>query len=143
MDIYDRIDQAIERKNISRRQLALKAGFPPSSLQSTFDKKSKSFDFKLLRKIKEILNVDYEYLLEDEITDQCLNHVIAVLEDCGFVVERDEKDIEYDEWRITGQNLAVVYTTPVLLGLIEEIEVDANRNRTEYIKRRLNDIMRN
>ena len=39
-DLYNRIDQLLNKKNMSRRQLAKMIGVPPTTLQSAFEKNS-------------------------------------------------------------------------------------------------------
>lgn len=62
MTITERIDSIIQARKMSRRQLAIKAGIPPSSLQSAMER-GKSLSFEMIEKIATALNVSIGDLL--------------------------------------------------------------------------------
>lgn len=62
MTVTERIDCIIQSRKISRRQLAIKAGIPPSSLQSAMAR-GKNISFEMLQKIANALEVDVSELL--------------------------------------------------------------------------------
>lgn len=56
-DLYNRIDQLLNKKNMSRRQLAKMIGVPPTTLQSAFEKNS-NLSVDRLSKIAKALGVE-------------------------------------------------------------------------------------
>ena len=84
MTIVDKIDFILQSKNMSRRKLAIKAGIPPSSLQSAMER-GKNISLDMLIKISNALEVDISELLElKPIPDEILkffngNHEAAML----------------------------------------------------------------
>ena len=62
MTMTEKIDSIIQSKKMSRRQLAIKAGIPPSSLQSAMER-GKNLSLEMLEKIASALNVDMIELL--------------------------------------------------------------------------------
>lgn len=56
-DLYNRIDQLLNKKNMSRRQLAKIIGVPPTTLQSAFEKNS-NLSIDRLSKIAKALDVE-------------------------------------------------------------------------------------
>ena len=61
MTVCERIDALLREKNMSRRQLAIKAGIAPSSLQSAMQRNT-TISLDMLFPISEVLNVDVEFL---------------------------------------------------------------------------------
>lgn len=59
------IDKILKERHMSRRQLAIKAGIPPSSLQSAMER-NKNISFEMLHKIANTLQVDFISLVYDE-----------------------------------------------------------------------------
>lgn len=57
MDMYDRIDELLKEKNISRRKLAIMAGVPPTTLQSAFSRKTVNLSHDTIKKIADALGV--------------------------------------------------------------------------------------
>lgn len=62
MAVYDKIDEFLAQKNMSRRQLAKAIDVPPTTLQSAFEKKS-NLSIGRLKKICAFLNVQIDELL--------------------------------------------------------------------------------
>ena len=60
-----KIDKILESKGISRRQLAISAGIPPSTLQSAFER-NKEIPLSMLTSIADALGVSIYYVLGDE-----------------------------------------------------------------------------
>lgn len=72
MTVVERIDAIIQSRKISRRQLAIKAGIPPSSLQSAMER-GKNISFEMIEKIAMVLGVKIDELLgisEDKETEE-------------------------------------------------------------------------
>lgn len=57
MDIYDRIDDILKEKNLSRRKLAIMAGIPPTTLQSAFSRKTVNLPVDTIKRIADALGV--------------------------------------------------------------------------------------
>lgn len=72
MAVADRIDTILQERGLSRRQLAIKAGIPPSSLQSALER-------------------------GHNITLETLQKIAAAL-DMGFMVKKDG-EVEFYEFR--------------------------------------------
>ena len=62
MDIYNKLDDILKNRGMSRRQLANDAGIPPTTLQSVFARK-KNMTIEMLLNIAKVLNVDIITLL--------------------------------------------------------------------------------
>lgn len=67
MTITERIDAVLQRRNMSRRQLAKAANIPPSSLQSAMER-GKNLSTDMVRKIAKALDVDFVWLCFGEKT---------------------------------------------------------------------------
>lgn len=68
MDMFDRMDELLKEKGMSRRQLALQAGIPVSTLSAAFSRKSKgtrsvSLSNDAIAAIAVALGVSTDYLL--------------------------------------------------------------------------------
>lgn len=64
MSVYEKIDKALQNQKMSRRQLALKAGIPPSTLQSVMERQ-RNITYEMLRKIADALYLRISYLVDD------------------------------------------------------------------------------
>lgn len=62
MTVVERIDSIIQARKLSRRQLAIKAGIPPSSLQSAMER-GRNISFEMIEKIAAALNISVGDLL--------------------------------------------------------------------------------
>lgn len=69
-DIYDRIDELLKKRGWSRRQLAVAAEIPPSTLQSAFDRKTKNLSSDYVSRIAVVLDVNMDDLVDDELKEQ-------------------------------------------------------------------------
>lgn len=56
MTTAERIDSLLKARNMSRRQLAISADIPPSTLQSALER-NRSFSFEMLQRIAKALDV--------------------------------------------------------------------------------------
>ncbi len=65
MDMYDRIDELLKERNMSRRQLAIKAGVPTSTMSNLFARRSESPALNVVMKIAEVLNVSPSAFMSD------------------------------------------------------------------------------
>ncbi|MFR9310677.1 helix-turn-helix domain-containing protein [Hydrogeniiclostridium mannosilyticum] len=73
MAVADRIDTILQERGVSRRQLAIKAGIPPSSLQSALER-GHNITLDMLQKIADALGVPVFLLYDvdifvEEVTD--------------------------------------------------------------------------
>ena len=57
MDVDSRIDAILKEKKMSRRQLAIAAGIPESTLAASFSRRSEKFSPKYLLRIAQVLGV--------------------------------------------------------------------------------------
>lgn len=64
MSVYEKIDKALQSQKMSRRQLALKAGIPPSTLQSVMERQ-RNITYEMLKKIADALFLRLAYLVDD------------------------------------------------------------------------------
>lgn len=79
MTTCERIDALLAEKNMSRRQLAISAGIPPSSFQSAMQRNT-TISLDMLFSISDVLGVSVEYLkngetANDEIPQQELDRM--------------------------------------------------------------------
>lgn len=65
MSVYDKIDEILRELNMSRRQLALKIGVPPSTLASSFSRQA-GISAQTLIKIASALDKNVEDFFDDE-----------------------------------------------------------------------------
>ena len=66
MTTCEKIDSILSEKGMSRRQLAIKAGIPPSSLQSALSR-NKGLSLDMLFPISEVLKLDVEELVSNSL----------------------------------------------------------------------------
>jgi DNA-binding Xre family transcriptional regulator len=72
MDIYEKIETLLSERNWSRRQLAIKAGISPATLNSAFANRYKKFSYQTLTKICDALDIETWELIgniEEEVVD--------------------------------------------------------------------------
>lgn len=77
MDIYEKIEALLKARKMSKRQLAKKINVSPSTLTSSFLRKSKSISFEMISRIAIALDVDANYLLEDASSDIALEQITS------------------------------------------------------------------
>ncbi len=65
MTVAQKIDNILKSKGMSRRQLAIKAKFAPSSLQSAMER-GDGFSIKMLEKIASTLNVPFSTFISEK-----------------------------------------------------------------------------
>lgn len=63
MTVVERIDSVIQARKLSRRQLAIKAGIPPSSLQSAMER-GRNISFEMIEKIAAALELPESFFME-------------------------------------------------------------------------------
>lgn len=63
MDIYDRIDKELETRHMSRRQLAIAAGIPESTISTAFFRRTKKLSMENIQKIAAVLNIPWHVLM--------------------------------------------------------------------------------
>ena len=66
MTTCEKIDSILSEKGMSRRQLSIKAGIPPSSLQSALSR-NKGLSLDMLFPISEVLKLDVEELVSNSL----------------------------------------------------------------------------
>ena len=91
MDIYDNIDRIAKQQNLSRRQLAIKANIPPSTLSSAFYRKS-DLSASALASVANALGVSVSDLLALDEDAKAIKHSIA--EDVSKTTGQDVTEIE-------------------------------------------------
>ena len=64
MNLYRRIDNILETRGMSRRQLAIAAGIPPSTLQSVLSRQ-KSMTAEMLQQIADAFHITLGFLFDD------------------------------------------------------------------------------
>lgn len=64
MDAFERIDSWLNENHMSRRQLAIKAGIPPSTFQSAMERRNKMSD-RMLRAIAPIMGTTVDALITE------------------------------------------------------------------------------
>lgn len=62
-DIYSRIDDELEKRKMSRRQLAAAAGIPESTISMAFKRRSAAFSASNIVKIANALNMTWQELV--------------------------------------------------------------------------------
>lgn len=73
--VYNKIDELLNQKNMSRRQLAKEIGVAPSTLQSAFEAKSK-LSIERLKKILAVLDAKYEDIYPPDLLGDAIKHNI-------------------------------------------------------------------
>lgn len=63
MTIAERIDDLLKVRNMSRRQLAISANIPPSTLQSALER-NRNFSFEMLQEVAKALGVTINDIVE-------------------------------------------------------------------------------
>jgi len=63
MDFYDRLDTVLKAKKMSRRQLAIAAGIPESTMSVAFMRRTKRFSGDNILRIAEVLDVPWQKLV--------------------------------------------------------------------------------
>ena len=93
--LYNKIDDLLAQKNMSRRQLAKAIDVPPTTLQSAFEKKS-NISIERLKKILAVLDARYEDVYPPEQLSAAIIHNIKY----GL-----EGDSSKDAWSEGAQEL--------------------------------------
>lgn len=69
MDMYDRIEQILRERGLSRRQLAKLAGIPPTTLQSALERR-KNLTVEMAISLATALNIDVNWLINGYTLDE-------------------------------------------------------------------------
>lgn len=98
VDVYDRIDQVLKEKGVSRRKAAQMAGIVPGSLNSALYRK-KGLSAASVSALAQTLGVDADYLLKGEVSAasynkalNTLSSTIALYQSYGFKFHKLEND---------------------------------------------------
>ena len=128
MTISERIDYVAKSKGLSRRQLAIKAGIAPSTLQSAMQRGT-NFSADMLNAVAEALEVPLAYLIGFSIisteSQKALGHK---LESIGCRVE-EEADPDRRTFCIYTQNSEhgwIPWVSGVSLSDLENINIAAD-----------------
>ena len=63
MDMYDRINNLLKDKKISKRKLSIDLAIPYTTLASMFNRRSTSVDIEAIKKIAHYLHTDLDYIV--------------------------------------------------------------------------------
>ena len=69
MTVCETIDYLLKKKHMSRRQLAIEAGIPPSTLQSALSR-NKEISLDMLEKVAQALNVSVATLMPEKLVQE-------------------------------------------------------------------------
>ena len=67
LDMYDRIEQLLSEKRISKRKLSLDLDIPYTTIASMFKRRSMSVDIETIKKISKYLDIDLDFVVSGEI----------------------------------------------------------------------------
>lgn len=128
MSISEKIDNLLKDRNMSRRQLAIKAGISPSTLQSAMER-GKNFSIEMLQKIAEALSLSfhefYIYLFLDAPFEQAIefmkitNNMYSALE----IIAKDEH-LPKATRELVKENLP----NPAIFGALSSISVITSKH---------------
>ena len=79
MTVCETIDCLLEKKHMSRRQLAIAAGIPPSTLQSALSR-NKEISLDMLEKLAQALNVSVASLLPEQLVQDVADFAMQIAE---------------------------------------------------------------
>ena len=116
MDMYRKIDEILKQKNMSRRQLAIAAEIPESTLAAAFARKSARFSPVYLYRIAKVLGVSVDKL----------DPRIAVERAMDTIIHKTEED---HQEQIEHHALVLLLRDEFVTdGVLESINDDAMRN---------------
>lgn len=98
MTIVEQIDFLLQERGMSRRQLAIKAKIPPSSLQSAMER-GHNISLDMLEKIANALNVSFNELLPRELRNAYFHGYHEALETERYkaaTTDEEKEDAEED-----------------------------------------------
>jgi DNA-binding Xre family transcriptional regulator len=84
MDIYEKIETLLDERSMSRRQLAIKAGISPATLNSAFANRYKKFSYQMLTKVCSALDIEIWELIGDAEKD-VVEYLSAQLKDTSSI----------------------------------------------------------
>lgn len=79
MDLYDRIENLLNKNNLTKKALCERTGISYNTLASLFKRRSKRIEIETLQKIAECLNTTIEYLTTGQIEVGKLSEAEAAL----------------------------------------------------------------
>lgn len=130
------------RKNmgLSQKDLADRLGTKPSTV-SSWEQSVSTPNAEMLFEICRIFNitVDEIYGVNEDETEYKLMKAIQHLEDAGFYIEQDEKDIERNEYQICHPDFGTVTVMQQhdLINLVDKILQDSIEYQERYIIERI------
>lgn len=112
MTVCETIDCLLEKKHMSRRQLAIAAGIPPSTLQSALSR-NKEISLDMLEKLAQALNVSIAALMPERLVQDVADFAIQIaeknktLEREGLLdgLSQEQRDRLTDPQKITEDSL--------------------------------------
>ncbi len=119
---------------ISQKDLADKLGVTQSRI-SNWEHGTNSPDIEMLFEICKIfkISIDEIYGIEDN-TEYLFVRACEYLEDAGYSVYQDEKDLEYDNFQICNENGTVdIMQKQVLINLVESIIKESEEYKEQFI----------
>lgn len=102
MTICERIDAELKKRNLSRRQLAVRAGIPPSSLQSAMQRNG-NLSIDMVLKIAGALGITYSRLVLGDEKEKFLN---------SLPPEEKEREEEYERELYYGALESIYMSLP-------------------------------
>ena len=137
MNVFDRIDNWIKSNNTSRRQLAIKSGISPSTLQSIMERR-KTISLDVLIPISKTMGIPSEILLDPESqeakdnSDRLFDNDLAFGQDVDFEGRLNEIgwNVTFcpgngDSWLISNPELGLSFS----LGFDDATELREWHNR--------------
>ena len=112
MTVCETIDCLLEKKHMSRRQLAIAAGIPPSTLQSALSR-NKEISLDMLEKLAQALNVSIASLMPERLVQDMADYAMQIaernktLEREGLLdgLSQEQRDRLTDPQKITEDSL--------------------------------------
>ena len=136
MDIYDRIDETLKDQKMSRRQLAIKAGIPPSTFQSMMARK-KNMPVEVLDRIARALGVSEDVLWYGCELDREYELVADTLRLADIAIEQAHLVDEYYVYPEGEPDARELLPYAEISDVVHRVLDDAEKNKMAYIKRRL------
>ena len=82
MNAFERIDRWLNENHMSRRQLAIKAGIPPSTFQSAMERRNKMSD-RMLQAIAPIMGTTVDSLITSDEVESPSGGRVRILDHPG------------------------------------------------------------
>jgi transcriptional regulator with XRE-family HTH domain len=113
MSVYNKIDKILRERNMSRRQLALKIGVPPSTLASSFSRQA-GMSAQTLIKIASALDKNVEDFFDDE----------SDLKETQALIPTDKKHVHVAEDAMTKEKAEILESSISLPPFLNHFEIE-------------------